>query len=209
MNALKNSQRSPRPSGAPYGTKKPSPEDAEYERRHAHRAIASDVYDQQTRTFLNCETIQATSLEYVEDIVERLECRDPLEEMLALQALWTHARLARLSILANRQTDADSMKIVNDACDRAANTFRRYVLAMAEYRRPPRTDAFVAIGQANVAQQQVVNNGPEQIFESPNSSNEKGLSGIDAQGTEALPAHSVGTGIPSGVHRESETLATD
>lgn len=104
--------------------------------------------------------------------------RDPLEEMLVVQALWTHTRLARLSSIANQQTTPNHIKVVHDACDRAGNTLRRQMLALAEYRRPPRTDAFMAIKQANVAQQQVVQNVENRKPKNDEASNEKGLIAI-------------------------------
>ena len=80
------------------------------------------------------------------------------EEMLVIQAAWTHARLARLSSIAHSQENRENLQAVHEACDRAANTFRRQMLALAEYRRPAQANSFVAIRQANVASQQVVQN---------------------------------------------------
>jgi hypothetical protein len=81
--------------------------------------------------------LQEGAFKHVSDTLLRMNTRDPLEEMLVVQALWTHTRLARLSSIANQQTNPNHLKVVNDACDRAANTFRRQMLALAEYRRPP------------------------------------------------------------------------
>jgi hypothetical protein len=48
--------------------------------------------------------------------------------------------------------------VINEACGRAANTYRRLMLAIAEYRRPAGAEAPVAIRQASIAKQQVVQN---------------------------------------------------
>lgn len=88
-----------------------------------------------------------------------------------MQALWAHARVARLSAMANRQDGRENLRVINDACDRASDTFRKLMLAMAEYRRPPRPAGVhvTAFGQANVAQQQVV-----QQTVAPKPTNEQG-----------------------------------
>lgn len=115
---------------------------------------------------------------FVGGIKDTVQPRDALEEMLVVQMAWTHARLARLSAIANDQTATTNVRVLNDACDRAAGTFRRQMLALAEYRRPPRTENFVAIKQANVAAQQVVQNVQNQNsnLQNPVASNEQGLS---------------------------------
>lgn len=89
------------------------------------------------------------------ELVKRMKPRDPLEEMLVQQCLWTHARVARLSHLATVQTQAENLKTLNDAADRAANTYRRLMLALAGYRNPRRDSINVVAGQANVAEKQV------------------------------------------------------
>ncbi|MGH7133396.1 MAG: hypothetical protein ACREJO_15810 [Phycisphaerales bacterium] len=92
---------------------------------------------------------------HVKDIVEGLNPRDPAEEMLAL----THSRILHLTSMSNQQTDIESLRAINEYIDRACNTYRRLMLALAEYRRPARQpDTFTAIRQANIAGQQVVQN---------------------------------------------------
>ena len=71
-----------------------------------------------------------------------------------------------------------SIRTIHEYADRASNTFRRLMLILAEYRKPPRVgDSFTAIGQANIAGQQVVVNGGQ---ENGNATNEQGS---DQQGT--------------------------
>src|SRR3954471_3961028 len=77
--------------------------------------------------------------------------------MLVSQMVVTHGRLLNLTTSAGHQTNLKWAQQMNDAADRASNTFRRLVLALAEYRNPRRGSSFTAIGQANIAQQQIVN----------------------------------------------------
>lgn len=91
------------------------------------------------------------------DVFARMAPRDPAEEMLVAQLLFAHSRVMRLTELANRQTSIEGLRVVHEYADRASNTYRRLMLALAEYRRPPRAgDSFTAIRQANIAGQQVV-----------------------------------------------------
>src|SRR5665213_1911314 len=79
-------------------------------RRQLNQGIATDMDD--------------TAISYVLDTMSRMNTRDPFEEMLVIQALWSHARLARLHGIANQQTNPDHLQIVHAACDGAANTAR-------------------------------------------------------------------------------------
>jgi len=66
------------------------------------------------------------------------------------------------------------------------------MLALAEYRRPPKAGAcYTAINQANIAAQQIVNTG---AATDGNATNEQGCSPAPA-----LPADTGGTGVASGV----------
>ena len=68
------------------------------------------------------------------------------------------------------------------------------MLALAEYRRPRRGgDTFTAIRQANIAGQQVVQNG--EIRASENATNEQGA----AEAAKALPADPGGAGVLAGL----------
>lgn len=154
--------------------------------------VGGKVIKAQTGWALSDNTIGMVRDAYVEALRESVKPRDAIEEMLVLQAAWTHARLAHLSKLSADQTSTTNVRVVNEACDRAANTFRRQMLALAEYRRPPRSDAFVAIRQANLANQQVVHNAENQKSECANPSNEQGLL---PHAPAALPAYPGGTGV--------------
>lgn len=146
----------------------------------------------------------ATAVQRGDDVLKAMKASDPLEEMLVAQALWTHARVARLNNLAITQTDRENLRIVNEAADRATNTFRRVMLALAEYRRPPRAgDSFTAIKQANIANQQVIQN--HEIKESENATNEQGCS-IGNPSPAALSTDRSGTTVSSPARSTSQTM---
>jgi hypothetical protein len=126
-----------------------------------------------------------SAIAFAARVVERMEPRDPLEEMLVLQALMAHARVLHLTGFANQQDSLPALKAVHEYADRASNTFRRLMLALAEYRKPPRHGGqFTAIRQANIAEQQVVLNGESR--DGGNATNE--------QGCDAHAGHQPGSG---------------
>jgi len=84
--------------------------------------------------------------------------KDALERLALAQVLMTHARAAWLTKLATTQTDVPSVVAINEACERASGTFVRLMRGIGEYRQPPSPSTTVSIGQANVAQQQIVQN---------------------------------------------------
>ena len=96
------------------------------------------------------------------DFVRKMKPRDPLEELAIQQLLVNHARVLSLARKASRQTGPKMIKVLNEVCDGASNSFRRLMAALAEYRKPTRQQAVVAIEQANlqtnVAAQQIVQN---------------------------------------------------
>jgi len=140
---------------------------------------------------------------YVEDVLERMGPQDPLEEMLIQQAVLAHARVLHLTEYANRQERLEAVKVAHEYADRASNTYRRHMLALAEYRRPPRPgDSFTAIRQANIAGQQVVQNG--EIRASGNATNEQGSE--PARAPQALPAEPGGAGIFAGLCTPREAV---
>jgi len=92
-------------------------------------------------------------------IIQRMRPRDPVEELLVSQMLWTHGRLMFLTNFANRQTQAKWSKLFHDSAERAANLYRRQMQALADYRRPRRArrrNSFTAIRTANISAQQVI-----------------------------------------------------
>lgn len=139
---------------------------------------------------------------YMNDVLARMQPKDPLEEMLIVQAVVAHARALHLSELACRQTDIETVRIVNEYADRASNGFRRLMLGLAEYRRPPAASAFMAIKQANLANQQVIQN--HENAAERNATNEQGCR--PAQAPAALPADPRGAGIAPGIGTAGEAV---
>ena len=144
--------------------------------------------------------LNKSAMLHARDVLERMAPRDPMEEMLIAQALAAHARVMHLTTLANSQERLENIRTVHEYADRATNTFRRLMLALAEYRKPPKAgDSFTAIKQANIAGQQVVMNSENSPKE--NTTNEQGSSHAQAdhhppKPPEALPADAGGPGIP-------------
>lgn len=135
------------------------------------------------------------SCNFIEDLLERMAPRDPMEELLVVQAAMAYARVLHLTELANQQESLESIRTVHEYADRASNTYRRLMLALAEYRRPPRVgDSFTAIRQANIAGQQVVQNG--EVQGKRNATNEQGSGAREPPQT--LPTDPRGAGVPAG-----------
>jgi hypothetical protein len=105
--------------------------------------------------------------------------------------------------MANNQERRANVQVVHDACDRAANTFRRQMLTLAEYRRPAQPGSFLAIRQANVANQQVVQNVESPNLQNANTSNEQG------SGPAALPSVAEGIELPAGNGAEKQAVAAE
>jgi hypothetical protein len=92
-----------------------------------------------------------------DEFVEVMAPRDSLEKLALEQLLLNHIRVLSLSQQACAQSSPEMVKILNEATDRASGAFRRLMSTFADYRKP-RQQQFVAIGQANVAGQQIVHN---------------------------------------------------
>ena len=155
----------------------------------------------------------AASQKYPADVIADLKPQDSLDEMLIHQALCIQERMKYLSLMATQQIDAKSMMQVSEAADRAANTFRRIVLAYDERRRPPQqSGSYTRIGQANFATQQVVQNGEADKRIPRNIANEQGSTGEQAQHgsqqTDLLPEQGR-EGITAGGGHAESTLASE
>ena len=146
--------------------------------------LYADAVAQKIGHLVSIGHLPQSAAAYAADLFNRLAPRDPFEEMLIIQAIVTHARALHLNHLATRQDRPTTLRTVNEYADRASNTYRRLMLAFAEYRRPPRPPAnFTAIGQANLAQQQVVVNNEKPQNEK--TSNELGYGSVTAGGQQA------------------------
>lgn len=73
------------------------------------------------------------------DLIQRLMPRDPIEEMLVAQMLWTHARAARMSRKSFEQKNLGWFKAYATEFERSSNLFRRQMKALTDYRKPRRT----------------------------------------------------------------------
>ena len=146
-----------------------------------------------------------TALQYVLDVMDEFKPRDPAERMLAAQMVQTHVRLMYLTMMSTQQKNLKWAAMMHEAADRASNAFRRQMLAMAEYRRPPRpARQFTAIGQANIANQQVVqNNGKPENEKATNGQ------GCPRPAAPALPADAGGAGGPAAVGGAGPALGAE
>jgi hypothetical protein len=173
-------------------------------------AAYSTILNRQVAAMFPDDPMRESAMLYVRDALARMAPRDPLEEMLVGQAILAHARAMHLALIAPNQTSIDGVRVVNEYADRAANTFRRMTLALAEYRRPPRAgDSFTAIRQANIAQQQVVVNDDEKS-RGGNATNEQGCGEAAPRGRtrpEALPADARGASVPPSLSDPHTPLA--
>lgn len=156
------------------------------------------------------EPLDQSAMLYVESLIDRMAPRDPAEEMLVVQLALAHARVLHLTHLANQQDGLETIKTTHEYADRAHNTYRRLMLALAEYRRPPRTgDTFAVVKQANIAGQQVIQNHENSTR---NATNEQGKSpdhcgSRDGQERPpALPADTGGIGVSPFNRSESEAV---
>src|SRR5262249_39836361 len=90
-------------------------------RRHMEQLVGDD------------EILLDSAQTYMSDLMARFQPRDVVEEMLIAQMTWTHIRLAKMSARAGIQEHVKWSQHLHEAADRAANTFRRQMLALAEY----------------------------------------------------------------------------
>jgi hypothetical protein len=104
---------------------------------------------------------------YLRDTLKRMNAADPAEEMLVTQMVLAHARLLKLSRMANQET-FKGIRAIAEACDSASNTYRRLLLALTEYRHPRRNAATInSVRQTNIADKQVIQQQAPQAPPSP------------------------------------------
>lgn len=90
------------------------------------------------------------------EFVEAMKPRDALEKLALEQLMVQHARVLALSRQASTNSNLDIVKVLNEACDGASSSFRRLMTSFRDHRRPKDFGASFTIGQANVAQKQVI-----------------------------------------------------
>jgi hypothetical protein len=119
---------------------------------------------------------------------EQMRPLDPLEGLALTQALIAHARAAWLAKLAPTQKNPHALCMISEASGRASNTFARLMTAIQQYRRPAATTTTFSIGQANLANKQVVQNVLKQEGQEHGDQTKIGQSG-PAPNTAELPAN--------------------
>ncbi|PHQ80002.1 MAG: hypothetical protein COB69_06835 [Phycisphaera sp.] len=122
----------------PPKTKGPSPkpakitEEAFSAARHLHGdGIPEAVYAIAIAPIMGGKTDDQAKM-YARDLIKRMAPRDPAEEMLISQMLFAHARSMRLTTLSGQQSTVEGIKVVHEYAERASNTYRRLMLALAE-----------------------------------------------------------------------------
>ena len=121
--------------------------------------------------------LEQTSDGFVEHVFNGMKPQDPAEEMLVSQLVLAHTRAMHLADMAMNQRNIDQIRIINEFADKASNTYRRLMLALDEYRRPRKGgDSYTQIQQANIANQQIVDNW--EVSDEKNTTNEQGCKSI-------------------------------
>lgn len=163
--------------------------------RHVHtQAVAGIVYSnslmREVGKLLGGMDAHQSATLYAADLIDRMKPRDPAEEMLVVQMVLAHVRVLHLTNLATKQTQVKQLEVLNGYADKASNTYRRLMMAIHEYRRPPKSSlAVTSIGQTNIAGQQVVLHGDSER----NATNEQGSQRGGA--AASLPPDSPGHGV--------------
>lgn len=184
-------------------------EDSQISLQHHGKALPSIIYGRALAPLLGEQAAQ-DAMAYAQNAITRMVPRDAAEEMLIAQMLFAHSRAMRLTELANKESDIEKIRILNEYADRASNTYRRLMLSLTQYRCPLRAgDSFTVVKQANIAGQQVIQNHEQST---KIATNEQGCQPdrSNAPGTTAFPAHlpadASGIGCPAFVRPESSTL---
>lgn len=136
---------------------------------------------------------------------QQMHPKDALERLVLGQILLAHSRTTWMTQLLERQNDPQYLHVISEACERAAGTFGRLTRAFWEYRRPATVSTTVSIGQANVANQQVVQN---LLKEEPKEKDDV-RTRIASRSTAlpaALPAHAARPKVIAECHLENEAL---
>jgi hypothetical protein len=131
----------------------------------------------------NSGSAAETAFDFVEQHLERLAPRDPLERMLAVQLLWQHVRIATLCVQETQARDPKEAAAIRANIEQAMNTFRRQVQSLREL-QSPRSLNLIRGGQVNVGDGQVVTNN--QLNAERNSENELGFDHGDETEVPAL-----------------------
>jgi hypothetical protein len=143
--------------------------------------------------------------------LEAMPPRDPLEHLALSQLLLTHGRVAWLSKLLTAQAEPQSFAIVSDACEKALGSFVRLMRAFREYREPRNAGPTVSISQANLAQQQVVQNfSRQEVSRNENGDEQSRIHPAEITSAEKiLPADASRPEGFTGHGREKQTMGVE
>jgi hypothetical protein len=142
------------------------------------------------------------------DFVASMNPRDALEKLALEQLMLHHARILALCRQASTNSNLDVVKVLNEACDAASNSFRRLMSAFRDHRQPPPSNTTI-IAQANLSREQVVQNIVKQEAVQEKNADEQNR--IVSQGSSvsatALPANAEGIALPPGCDLPNKTMA--
>lgn len=117
------------------------------------------------------EAAASTAYDFLEQHLERLSPKDPIERMLAIQLLWQHTRIASLCVRETRTADPKLAAALRAAIEQAMNTFRRQAKALRDL-QSPRAMNLIQGRQVNVGDGQIVAN--TQVHAAGKSANKLG-----------------------------------
>lgn len=101
--------------------------------------LSAEIFGRVVRPMFSDDIVDNAAFKAVAiDLIRRLCPRDPVEELLVAQMLWTHARAARLSRVSLEQKSLDWFKAYSAEFERSSNLFRRQMKAFDEHRKPRR-----------------------------------------------------------------------
>jgi hypothetical protein len=95
-------------------------------------------------------------------LLDQAKGKDRLVRMAQTLALLAHGRAAWLTRQALSQTEPRCLSVCLQGAEKATSTFMQLTRAIGENGQPKNPSTKILIGQANVAQQQVVQNIPGQ-----------------------------------------------
>ncbi len=153
------------------------------------------------------ERLSPDASSFVERYLEEMAPRNPVEQMLAMQMLWQHLRIARLTRETCSEFLPELLKPYNEALESAMRTSIRQAKAWQAIREPQAIN-LINGRQINVGQQQIINGPSDGRHASENQSgaNEQGLlNGHQQSGQAALPNYPqrVGFAPPRGTAHET------
>ncbi len=122
------------------------------------------------------EAAQHTAFDFLEQHLEELQPRDPIERMLAVQILWQHIRISTLCVRESLTKDPKEAAALRSSIEQAMNTFRRQARTMRDL-QAPRSPNIISGGQVNVGDGQIVTNS--QLNGAVSCANELGCDDVD------------------------------